>query len=86
MTFSCVILAVDRFLEMCAPKIAKVVFGGKRIYIWLVIPVIYTLYSGFHVPFLYNTKRYAYFTDPFVEIDGMSGNEAVIFCLQITLQ
>ena len=71
------ILATDRFLEMCWPRVASIVFGGKMVYVWLVLPVVYMLFAFFHVPFLYNSRRYAYFTDPYVGIEGMSGNSAV---------
>ena len=74
---TCVILATDRFLEMCWPRVANVVFGGKIVYVWLVLPIVYMLFAFFHVPFLYNSRRYAYFTDPYVGVQGMSGNSAV---------
>lgn len=64
---------------MCWPKAAEIVFGGKAVYIWMMLPIFYMFYTFFNVPFVYNTKRFAYFTDPFVGIHGMEGNPEVVF-------
>jgi hypothetical protein len=31
----------------------------------------------FHVPFVYNSKRFVYFMDPYAGVQGMSENPAV---------
>uniref|UniRef100_A0A914CG19 Uncharacterized protein n=1 Tax=Acrobeloides nanus TaxID=290746 RepID=A0A914CG19_9BILA len=87
-SLTCVILAVDRFLEMCWPRAARIVFSGKRVYYWLALPIVYILFAFFHVPFVYNSERFAHFTDPYVGIQGMSGNpaftiQAMCICIEM---
>ena len=80
---SCVILAVDRFLEMCWPRAASLIFGGKCIYFWLIFPIYYTLATFFQVPFLYNTKRFIFFPDPYFETEGLKWYPKVSFVKQM---
>jgi hypothetical protein len=78
-SMSCVILAVDRFLEMCWPRAASIIFGGKSIYFWLIFPIVYTLITFFQVPFLYSTKKFIFFPDPYFETEGLKGYPTVTF-------
>ena len=55
---------------MLAPGIAKSLFKGKRVYIWLVIPILYMLFTCFQASAVYNIKLFAYHTNPFAGEDG----------------
>uniref|UniRef100_A0A914DM42 Uncharacterized protein n=1 Tax=Acrobeloides nanus TaxID=290746 RepID=A0A914DM42_9BILA len=70
-SMTCIILAFDRFFEMCFPEMAKKIFGGRMIYMWLAFPIIYILYSFNEVPLVYNVVHHAFYFDPFY---GSKGN------------
>ena len=67
---TCILLAINRLLEMLAPRIAKCLFEGKRIYIWLIVPILYMLFACFQASFVYNIKLFAYHSNPFAGEDG----------------
>lgn len=77
-TSACIILAIDRFMEMCLPDIAKYVFNGKTIWIWMSLPIIYMLYFGFQLPHIYDVHIYSVNPDPFHKIPGLENNPGVI--------
>lgn len=70
---TCILLGINRLFEMCWPSTAEILFHGNRIYIWLIIPPIYTLFSFTQLPGVYNKKHYAFYFDPFfdTEFGGM---------------
>lgn len=74
---TCIILAFDRFFEMCFPKVAKRIFGGRMIYIWLAFPVIYIFYSFFEVPLVYNVVDHAFFFDPYYGSPGFASSKVL---------
>ena len=67
---TCVLLAFNRLFEMLAPGIAKCLFKGKRVYIWLVTPILYMLFTCFQASAVYNIRLFAYHTNPFAGEDG----------------
>ena len=67
---TCVLLAFNRLFEMLAPEIAKSLFKGKRVYIWLVIPILYMLFTCFQAAFVYDIRLFAYNSNPFAGEDG----------------
>jgi hypothetical protein len=64
-SMTCIILAFNRFFEMCFPELAKKIFGGRMIYMWLMFPIVYILYSFNEVPLVYNVVHHAFYFDPF---------------------
>uniref|UniRef100_A0A914DID2 Uncharacterized protein n=1 Tax=Acrobeloides nanus TaxID=290746 RepID=A0A914DID2_9BILA len=73
-SMTCILLAFDRFFEMCFPKAAKKVFGGKMIYVWLAAPIIYILWSFTQVPLVYSIVHHAFFFDPFAGSPGFESD------------
>ena len=62
---TCLLLAINRFFEMINKRIAEMLFGGKRIYIWLSLPFVYMFYTLFEEVGSYQNKYYAFFFNPF---------------------
>ena len=62
---TCLLLGVNRFFEMLAPRIAKILFAGRRIYIWLAFALLYIFFTFFQEVATYNNKYFAMFFDPF---------------------
>ena len=54
---------------MVVPSTAKFLFNGKRVYIWMLVPLVDSLFSMSQLPVLYNNKFFAYFFDPFYGTD-----------------
>uniref|UniRef100_A0AC35GGM7 Uncharacterized protein n=1 Tax=Panagrolaimus sp. PS1159 TaxID=55785 RepID=A0AC35GGM7_9BILA len=73
----CVVLAIDRFLEVSFPRFAPYVFGGWKTFLWICVPVVYQVYIGFQLPHIFNIKIYAMNQDPFYFIPGMENNPKV---------
>uniref|UniRef100_A0A914ED02 Uncharacterized protein n=1 Tax=Acrobeloides nanus TaxID=290746 RepID=A0A914ED02_9BILA len=69
-SMTCIILAFNRFFEMCFPELAKKIFGGRMIYMWLMFPIVYILYSFNEVPLVYNVVHHAFYFDPFAGSPG----------------
>uniref|UniRef100_A0A914QD94 G protein-coupled receptor n=1 Tax=Panagrolaimus davidi TaxID=227884 RepID=A0A914QD94_9BILA len=81
----CALLALDRFLEMCFPKIASKAFSGNRAYFWMLFPICFQIYAGFELLCVFNINVYAMNPDPFFLIHGMENNinmtyQAFIIC------
>uniref|UniRef100_A0AC35FEK6 Uncharacterized protein n=1 Tax=Panagrolaimus sp. PS1159 TaxID=55785 RepID=A0AC35FEK6_9BILA len=70
----CALLALDRFLEMCFPKIASKAFSGNRAYFWMLFPICFQIYAGFEILCVFNINVYAMNPDPFFLIHGMENN------------
>ena len=73
-----VILALNRFLELCLPSVAKKVFEGKRIYFWLMIPIVYMLYFNFWLTHLYSIEKHTVVIDLFKDVPGIKRNLEVV--------
>lgn len=71
---TCILLAINRFFEMLAPRISNSLFNGKRIYFWLSIPIFYIIFTFSQESGIYNTKFYA-FNYPFFGEKGWEINE-----------
>lgn len=74
---TCCILALDRFFEVTFPNIAKIIFGGKVVFIWLSLPFFYLFYYMFQIPVIYSNKYHAVYFDPFVGVPRFQGNKEV---------
>uniref|UniRef100_A0A914ELJ6 Uncharacterized protein n=1 Tax=Acrobeloides nanus TaxID=290746 RepID=A0A914ELJ6_9BILA len=60
------LLAFNRLLDLSMPHLSDSIFHGKRIFVWLLIPICYGLYYWwFSCPCLYNSNFYACFLDPY---------------------
>ena len=73
----CFFLALNRLFEICTPFVAKILFDGRRIYVWLLISIVYFLFSLADAPFLFCSRHFAYHPDPYNAIEGMEGNPVV---------
>ena len=67
---TCILLAINRFFEVFSPRIAKSLFDGKRIYIWLTMPILYIFFSFFQASAAYHIKYFAYYFTPFTGVEG----------------
>ncbi|KAH7719992.1 CRE-SRT-27 protein, partial [Aphelenchoides avenae] len=64
---TCMILAINRCLDLLRPSWMKHLFAGQRTYLWLLMPTVYGLYFAWFTPPLIFTSIYdANFFDPFV--------------------
>uniref|UniRef100_A0A1I8AVU6 G_PROTEIN_RECEP_F1_2 domain-containing protein n=1 Tax=Steinernema glaseri TaxID=37863 RepID=A0A1I8AVU6_9BILA len=67
-----VLLSLNRALELMFPKRMYFLFGGWRVYAWLIFPWIYGLYFGIYTPSpSFSTKVYAWFFDPYFGMDQL---------------
>src|SRR5688572_5555943 len=82
-TMTCIMLAIDRFCEILFPKLATILFGGKRVYLWMMIPVAYMVFTFTQIPAFYSIKSQAFYYDPYYGTPGFEGNEYVSFCVRI---
>jgi hypothetical protein len=65
------------------PGAARELFGGKRIYIWLTVPFIYTSFFWiFQTPVVFNIKHHSWHFDPYLGTQGFEGNQAVYLSLR----
>ena len=62
---------------MCFPRIAIHVFGGRIVYFWMLVPIVYQIYTGFQLQHVFSIKVYAANHDPYHLIQGMANNPAV---------
>uniref|UniRef100_A0A1I8B1M0 G_PROTEIN_RECEP_F1_2 domain-containing protein n=1 Tax=Meloidogyne hapla TaxID=6305 RepID=A0A1I8B1M0_MELHA len=61
-----IILAINRCLEVIAPKIAEILFKGMRTHIWLIICSLYALYWLFFAKtIVFSGIYFAWFFNPF---------------------
>ncbi|CAK5123728.1 unnamed protein product [Meloidogyne enterolobii] len=61
------ILAINRCLEVLAPKIAEILFKGIRTYLWLAICSLYALYWLFFAKaIVFSGIYFAWFFNPFI--------------------
>ncbi|CAL2044320.1 hypothetical protein CAEBREN_26412 [Caenorhabditis brenneri] len=66
----CLILVLNRVLDILFPTLVKKYFSGSRTTMVLMIPVLYGLYFCFFTPPLLFTSKYqAWFFDPFIYAD-----------------
>lgn len=64
---TCCVLAVDRFFEICFPRVGKILFGGKRAFYWIAFCIGYLLfYWTVSMPLIYSNKFRVALYDPFV--------------------
>ncbi|PIC24589.1 hypothetical protein B9Z55_017866 [Caenorhabditis nigoni] len=62
-----VILITNRLLDLILPNHVSFIFGGKRIFFVLMIPILYGLYFVFfNTPILFTSKYHAWFVDPMI--------------------
>ncbi|KAH7719233.1 Protein SRT-41 [Aphelenchoides avenae] len=67
---TCMILAINRCVDVLQPPWMGTLFGGYRTYAWLALPTIYGLYfMWFTPPLIYTSVYYADFFDPFVGME-----------------
>lgn len=75
---TCMILAINRCVDVLQPPWMSTLFGGYRTYTWLLLPTIYGLYfMWFTPPLIYTSVYYADFFDPFV---GMGADDHEQVC------
>uniref|UniRef100_A0A914C3W2 Uncharacterized protein n=1 Tax=Acrobeloides nanus TaxID=290746 RepID=A0A914C3W2_9BILA len=72
---SCCILAIDRFFVMLFPEVARKLFDGKVIYLWMSIPLLYVLlYATINTSCFFSIQYLNYHFDPFIGTKGLEGN------------
>uniref|UniRef100_A0AC34QJE8 Uncharacterized protein n=1 Tax=Panagrolaimus sp. JU765 TaxID=591449 RepID=A0AC34QJE8_9BILA len=70
----CMLLALNRCIDMIDPKLGSKLFDGKKTYLWISIPVIYSLYYVFfHTTVVFNSNLCAFFFDPFLGVPERNG-------------
>ncbi|KAE9415253.1 hypothetical protein Angca_005128 [Angiostrongylus cantonensis] len=63
---NCLLLAINRFLDVSNKQLKQTLFGNKRTYLVLLIPFIYCLYFIFYTPpILFNSDHMAWFFTTF---------------------
>ncbi|KAF7637850.1 hypothetical protein Mgra_00002825 [Meloidogyne graminicola] len=61
------ILGINRCIEMAFPNIAKILFHGYRIYIWIIFCNLYGLYwLLFNHPYIFNGIKFEVLLDPLI--------------------
>ncbi|KAF7637842.1 hypothetical protein Mgra_00002817 [Meloidogyne graminicola] len=61
------ILGINRCIEMAFPNIAKILFHGYRIYIWIIFSNLYGLYwLLFNHPYIFNGITFEVLLDPLI--------------------
>ena len=88
---TCVILAINRCLDVINPKLGYRLFHGTKTFLWLLIPTASFIYFFFfHTTIIFSTNFYALFFDPFVDVperNGFVDHEHVrdfTFCIRIS--
>lgn len=78
---TCMILAINRCIDLINPQLGQRIFGGNKTVWWLSIPVASFVYFAFvHTTASFNSNLYAFFFDPFVgtpERKGLVDSEHV---------
>ena len=78
---TCVLLAVNRCIDLINPELGQRLFGGKKTILWLMIPTGYFIFFfWFHTTIIFSSNLYAFFFDPFVgspERNGLVDSEHV---------
>nr|CAD2184409.1 unnamed protein product [Meloidogyne enterolobii] len=74
------ILAFNRCLFVVSPSLARVVFDGKRTYIWLLISSSYAFYGlSFTPPMIFSPKYFAWFGNPYTGFRNDLADKVVNF-------
>ena len=64
---TCILLAVNRCLDVINPDLGRKLFSGNRTLFWLLIPIAcFLYYLLFHTTVTFSPNFYALFFDPFV--------------------
>lgn len=58
-----VLIAFDRFFEIMLPKVSKFLYDGKRVYVWMLIPLFYLFVTFCFGSAVFNYKYHAFFFD-----------------------
>lgn len=58
-----VLIAFDRFFEIMLPKVAKFLYDGRRVYVWMLIPFFYLFVTFCFGSAVFNYKYHAFFFD-----------------------
>lgn len=62
---STLISGINRLCALYSSELANKVFGGKKLYFWMALPLVYGLFMLMYMPpNLYNSQMIAYFTNP----------------------
>uniref|UniRef100_A0A7E4ZVZ1 G_PROTEIN_RECEP_F1_2 domain-containing protein n=1 Tax=Panagrellus redivivus TaxID=6233 RepID=A0A7E4ZVZ1_PANRE len=68
---TCVILALNRVMDITMPYRSKQFFDGGRTYFWYVPPMLWGGYFLiFSYPHMYTSQYYAFFFDPYYGVDS----------------
>uniref|UniRef100_A0A7E4VK77 G protein-coupled receptor n=1 Tax=Panagrellus redivivus TaxID=6233 RepID=A0A7E4VK77_PANRE len=71
---TCVLLAANRCIDLVSPNFGRLLYAGKKTYIWFIIPVLYALYFIFFAgSCVFNSNTYAYAFDPFLGVPERHG-------------
>jgi nematode chemoreceptor len=79
---TCLILAINRCVEITSTYWSDRLFKGKRTLVWLIFPILYAMiYYMFAEPGFYSSLGHAWFTDPYYGMD--IGNKEEVFFLSL---
>ncbi|EYC02892.1 hypothetical protein Y032_0097g3001 [Ancylostoma ceylanicum] len=66
---TCLILVVNRLLDVCNQRLMEMLFGNNRTYAVLMIPHLYSLYICFFTPpVLFNSEYFTWLFDPLTKL------------------
>jgi hypothetical protein len=76
-TITCCILALDRLFILIFPEVSKKLFGGKMVYFWILLPIVYVLIFSTQDSDIYTSTVHAYHFDPYIGAQGLGSNPRV---------
>uniref|UniRef100_A0AC34Q2T7 Serpentine Receptor, class T n=1 Tax=Panagrolaimus sp. JU765 TaxID=591449 RepID=A0AC34Q2T7_9BILA len=75
----CILLALNRCIDVIGLKLGNLLFDGKKTYIWISICIIYSLwFLFFNNPSLFNSNFHAFIFDPYVGTPERNGGIDIV--------
>uniref|UniRef100_A0AC35FV42 Serpentine receptor class gamma n=1 Tax=Panagrolaimus sp. PS1159 TaxID=55785 RepID=A0AC35FV42_9BILA len=75
MCLTCIILAINRSLDLIYPKIKSKLFEGNRCFLWYFPPLLWGLYFvAFEIPHIFSSRGLAFFFQPYFNISNSKLN------------
>ncbi|VDM38859.1 unnamed protein product [Toxocara canis] len=87
----CVLLGFNRCLDILCPVLYQLLFIGQRTWYWLLLPIVYGLYTGSPLqrPFVYNSRLGSWFISPLPGVPNAGGYtvllQSCITCLILSV-
>uniref|UniRef100_A0A0N4ZD41 Serpentine Receptor, class T n=1 Tax=Parastrongyloides trichosuri TaxID=131310 RepID=A0A0N4ZD41_PARTI len=62
---ACLLLSINRIIDMLSPTLSDILFAGRKTYVWLLVPIIYGFLGGVLTnPPGFTSKQLAWYYDP----------------------